>query len=80
MNLKLSAFGIAKDIIAASSMRVSIDQAQTVGDVKKYLMESYPAFKELLKFSLAVEDEYRDDDFRLTEGDEIIIIPPVSGG
>ena len=52
----------------------------TTGDVKAYLIENYPKFADLLTFSLAVKDEYQEDDFVLSEHDEIIIIPPVSGG
>lgn len=80
MKLRLTAFGIAKDILKASTITVADINVRSVGDLKKYLMETYPEFKELLKFSLAVGDEYQDDDFALSDNDEVIIIPPVSGG
>lgn len=80
MKLKLRAFGIAKDIIGSSTLSVTDSNARTVGDLKNHLKSTYPQFESLLKFSLAVDEEYRDDDHILKENDEVIIIPPVSGG
>ena len=40
----------------------------------------FPDFEKLRSLSIAVNQEYREDDFLVKEGDEIVIIPPVSGG
>ncbi len=80
MHIKLRAFGVARDIIGSSVIELSESAVGTTGDVKAYLIENYPKFADLLTFSLAVKDEYQDDDFVLSEHDEVIIIPPVSGG
>ena len=80
MQVKLRAFGVARDIIGSSILELDEGALGTTGDVKAYLIENYPKFADLLTFSLAVKDEYQEDDFVLSEHDEIIIIPPVSGG
>lgn len=80
MTCKFIAFGIAKDLINEKEITVKSNVIKTVGDAKDYLVSQYPAFKELLSFSLAVGDEYRNDDYVLQDNDEIMIIPPVSGG
>ena len=80
MELTLTAFGIARDIMNGAKHKIQAAELETVGDVKAYLIDHYPAFQELLKFSLAVGDEYREDDYKLSDRDEVIIIPPVSGG
>ena len=80
MNIKLRAFGIARDIIGSSVIEIEGHSLDTTGDVKAYLIDNYPKFADLLTFSLAVKDEYQEDNFVLSDRDEVIIIPPVSGG
>lgn len=80
MKIELLAFGIAKDIIAGNSTVIEIADGLTVGDLKKKLFQEYPAFKRLRSLSIAVNAEYRPDNFTLSVDDEIVLIPPVSGG
>ena len=80
MKIRLRAFGIAKDILESSTKAIEDNHLKTTGDVKKYLTQNYPEFADLLTFSLAVHDEYQEDSYLLSENDEVIIIPPVSGG
>ena len=44
------------------------------------MKEKYPDFTKLRSFSIAVNEEYQNDDFVLNSNDEIVILPPVSGG
>ena len=80
MKIHLTAFGIAKDILQTNSMSLEIDGIENIGALKSYLCRQYPDFTKLRQLSFAINEEYRTDDFSLTENDEIIIIPPVSGG
>ena len=80
MKIELLAFGIAKDIVAGNSTVLEIADGLTVGGLKEKLFEEYPAFKKLKSLSIAVNAEYRSDDFPLSTEDEIVLIPPVSGG
>ena len=80
MQIKLRAFGVARDIIGSSVLEIDEPTLNTTGEVKAYLIKNYPRFADLLTFSLAVKDEYQEDNFVLSDHDEIIIIPPVSGG
>lgn len=80
MNIEVIAFGIAKDILAGSSVILELENAKTVGQLKARLQEDYPAFKKLRSLSIAVNEEYRPDDFEISPQDEVVIIPPVSGG
>lgn len=47
---------------------------------KDYLFENYPEMVKLKTMAIAVNQSYATDDTNLTEGAEIVIIPPVSGG
>ena len=43
-------------------------------------VERYPEFAKLKSLSFAVGENYQDDSYALHENDEVVIIPPVSGG
>jgi molybdopterin converting factor small subunit len=80
MKLELLAFGIAKDIIRGSSITIEIQDSVTIGQLKARLFDQYPAFVKLRSLSIAVNAEYRTDDYSLSSDDEIVLIPPVTGG
>ena len=80
MTIKLVAFGIAKDILQNSSVDFSIVEQATVGVLKTELCAQYPEFQRLKSFAIAVNEEYQTDDFVINASDEVVIIPPVSGG
>ena len=80
MNIRLIAFGIAKDILNTAKMEVALADPADIKSLKERLTTDYPGFAYLAKLSFAVNEEYRDDDFTLKDQDEVVIIPPVSGG
>jgi len=80
MNINILAFGIAKDIINGSTLGMEIQNGMTVGELKMKLILQFPDFEKLKSLAIAVNEEYQEDDFVLSEKDEVVIIPPVSGG
>ncbi|MCE7995355.1 MAG: MoaD/ThiS family protein [Roseivirga sp.] len=80
MNIEIVAFGIAKDILKGKSIQLEVASAATVEQVKKQLVNDYPDFQTLASLQLAVNAEYVVDDYVLNENDEVVLIPPVSGG
>ncbi|MCU0341798.1 MAG: MoaD/ThiS family protein [Spirosomaceae bacterium] len=80
MQLKVLAFGIAKEIIGQLELEVSLADNATVNDLKDYLVVQYPDFQKLASLRVALNAEYANDDARLSPNDEIVLIPPVSGG
>ncbi len=79
MKYKVKAFGIARDILGAKEVNLEIDGNQ-VADLRKHLFSHYPALNELNSLLVAVNLSYAEDDKLLQESDEIVLIPPVSGG
>ena len=75
-------FGIAKDIVGDSSFRFSEEEIVpgSVSELKEKLKSVFPEFAKLSSLAVAVNSEYAADDKKLGKGDEIAIIPPVSGG
>jgi len=80
MKINLVAFGIAKDIVGSNQLELNVDGVQNLGDLKAQLCERFPEFQKLRSLSLAVNESYQEDSFALSENDEVVIIPPVSGG
>ncbi len=80
MNLNILTFGIARDIVGGNEFEVNLRHGANIADLKAFLFIQYPEFERLASFAIAVNEEYRDDEYILSEGSEIVIIPPVSGG
>jgi len=80
MKIKLTAFGIAKDILGNRVLELEIMDNTTIANLKTQLIETYPTFSKLASLSFAVNETYQEDDFLLSENQEVVIIPPVAGG
>jgi molybdopterin synthase sulfur carrier subunit len=51
-----------------------------VKSFKQAMQDKYPKMNYLSYFKIAVNQEFAADEQMLNEGDEIALIPPVSGG
>jgi len=80
MKIKILAFGIAKEIIGAQSIEKQVEKNTKVSSLKSLLETDYPALKALKSYSIAVNQEYVEDGLVLSEQDEVVLLPPVSGG
>jgi len=74
-------FASAKEVAKLSETKVELPIASRAGVVLDHLSDSYPAMTKLRPFiRLAVNEAYVDSDFTLHDGDEVAVLPPVSGG
>ena len=80
MQIKVLAFGIARDILGGASTTLDIDGSMTVAELKARLVRHFPAFGELASLAIAVNTEYAEPHHIIQPGDEVVIIPPVAGG
>jgi len=80
MKIKVLAFGIARDILQARELQVELNPGDTISSLRKILLQRHPEFAKLKSLSFAVGVNYQQDAYGLNENDEVIIIPPVSGG
>ena len=80
MEIRVLAFGIVKDIFEGSEKTISLPREATVADLRAALKRSFPALETLRSWMIAVNSTYADDKLTIREGDEVAIIPPVSGG
>jgi molybdopterin converting factor subunit 1 len=80
MKIQLLAFGIARDILGGQKCAFTLTSGETVADLKSAITEEFTAFAKLRSIAFAVNESYVNDDYVLHEADEVVIIPPVSGG
>jgi molybdopterin synthase sulfur carrier subunit len=80
MEVTILAFGIAKDILRGATLRIALPDGATVVVLRTILETQYPMLKQLSSFMIAVNNEYAAAHYIIREGDEIAVIPPVSGG
>lgn len=80
MKIKILAFGITRDILGGSTVEMQIPTAANVADLRAALYAEYPALQKLNNLAIALNTEYASEEQTITERDEVVLIPPVSGG
>lgn len=80
MDIEILAFGIARDIVGGHSVNLNLEDTATVETLKKKLFQEFPEFRRLASLSIAVNATYANDSQVLSASDEVVLIPPVSGG
>lgn len=78
--MKILCFGITRDIIGKFDYEISLENGSKVKDLRAKLSTQFPDFQKLTSLRIAINTEYADDEMLLHENDEIVLIPPVSGG
>lgn len=80
MKIKILAFGITKDILGGSTVEMQIPTGASVADLRMTLYAQYPALQKLNQLAIALNTEYAAEEQQIDERDEVVLIPPVSGG
>lgn len=79
--MRIFIFGPLKDIFSSEAVELDLDPPMTVAQLMNRLCGEHSNIAKLLRrCRIAVNGEYVDDDWLISEGDEIALIPPVSGG
>ena len=81
INIKVRLFAAFKELIGKNLLDFTVKEGSSVKDIISIMETSYPDIKNILKVSkYAVNQEYADTEKKLSDGDEITVIMPVSGG
>ena len=80
MKITLVAFGIAKDILGQREIPYELTGSATVEGLLDQLKNEFPEFQRLTSLRVAVNSEYARNEAIITAQDEVVLIPPVSGG
>jgi molybdopterin synthase catalytic subunit len=79
MNVRVISFGILKDWLGAAEATVELPENATVAELLAHLSARWPSVF-LRGIAVSVNAEYAAQDHVLSEGDEVGLLPPVSGG
>lgn len=78
MRIRVLLFASVRDAAGADALDLD---AASVHDVARQISSRFPAAARLLERSrFAVNQQFAGPETRLNEGDEVAVIPPVSGG
>lgn len=80
MKITVLAFGIVKEIFHDETIDLEMPKGSRVEDMRLQLDTQFPKLKSLASYIIALNNEYVSSDHVIKIGDEVAIIPPVSGG
>src|SRR5271169_4465188 len=81
MRVHVLFFGVLKDLAGKSSELLELRDGALVRDVLEHYATQTPRLKDsLASLAVAVNQEYAGAETRLKSGDEVALLPPVSGG
>jgi MoaE-MoaD fusion protein len=81
MKIGVLFFGVLKDVIGRSGETVDLPEGARVREVLFYYAREAPRFEAMVpSLAISVNQEYSGADRALCDGDEVGLLPPVSGG
>lgn len=81
MNVKVRLFAVLREATGHAQTELSLPPEATAEDAWRQLAQRYPALAaHRPRLAAAVNRSYASFDTPLREGDELVFVPPVSGG
>jgi MoaE-MoaD fusion protein len=81
MKIGVLFFGLLKDVVGRACETVDLPEGAGVRDVLRHYAREAPRFEAMVpSLAISVNQEYSGADRVLREGDEVGLLPPVSGG
>jgi molybdopterin converting factor subunit 1 len=81
MKVRIKFFAILRERAGTSEFAKEVAEGSTVADLWRALQQDYPKLAVPgIRLLYAVNQNYVSLDHRLSENDEVVFVPPVSGG
>ena len=81
MKIHIKLFASVREIVGQKELILEVPDGMTASALPQQLAAQYPRLRTLVSFlKVAVNQEYADGERVLAEGDEVALLPPVSGG
>ncbi|ETX05113.1 MoaD/ThiS family protein [Candidatus Entotheonella palauensis] len=81
MHIQIKLFALLREIAGTDTVALEVPEAANAGQALHKLSQQHPALQPYLEnVRLALKMDFVDAAAHLEEGDELHLIPPVSGG
>jgi molybdopterin converting factor subunit 1 len=81
MRVKVLFFGMLKDIVGSAEEQLNVPEDAQLENIFDHYAECFPRLREMAgSIVLARNHEFSKASERVTDGDEVAFLPPVSGG
>ncbi len=81
MEVRLKCFAWAREITGADEIMLEMPEGGTVADLRERLGERFPELAGRREsIAISVDQEFAGDSISLKGGEEVALIPPISGG
>lgn len=81
MQIRVLFFGVLKDLAGKAGESLDLPESATLGDVLAHYEQRIPRLAALTSaLAMSLNQEYAGPEVKLKPGDEVALLPPVSGG
>ncbi len=81
ITITLKLFAVYQETLGLPEKQLKIPTGTTAGEVLNRIVDSHPVlaqWRDLTRFGINLQ--FVEEEAQLNEGDELVLIPPVSGG
>lgn len=79
MKITLKYFGMIAEALAKQEEELTVEQSQTVSDLRNQLEKIYPKLKSI-DYRIAVNQNLVDSVYIIKQDSEVALLPPFAGG
>ena len=79
MKIKVRLFASCREITGKNEVEIQVKKGETVSGILTVIRQIYPRLS-LSDIMVAVNQEFATPGYVLKDGDEVALLPPVSGG
>ncbi len=81
MRVRVKCFAWAKEVTGEDEIDLEVPEAATVADLRASLAQRFPVFSGRMEsIAVSVNQEFAGEGAPVEAGDELALIPPISGG
>lgn len=81
MNIRMRYFASLREVVGSNEEILSVPEETSAAAVRALLLARYPRLEHALARAVcAVNRQYVSPETVLSEGDEVVFVPPVGGG